>query len=363
MRFGPAIFEAHVRTTVRENYFKWIFQHLTDTDDVEDEDAFNFRMEYDESVINNLPKTLVCTHKETTRFPYEDYELYYGNAGSYPCDRIENDEVPEQIGVDAECIHGARTVNNDDGHESAGGKDDDDNDVEGYCSANTSVGEQSSSSPTSTVTTTTAATTITERSVIQVSSPDDDGLIGKRFFLVRKSDDKKRFKKIRDKQRDALVALIKKKGDEHKNTILALRETVRKIRELKKSKTKEDENKAKESVVVAKRKLRLFKDPGEMESLGPSRKRYRKSLDNQTRYSDSKVSFFSQTNDALKIEENNGIRKSFEFTYKRIWNEVLKAQREPISTEPLPPVTEMSRDLAEDVDQMLMDSIDDYEEV
>jgi hypothetical protein len=25
-RFGPAIFEAHVRTTVRENYFKWIFQ-------------------------------------------------------------------------------------------------------------------------------------------------------------------------------------------------------------------------------------------------------------------------------------------------------------------------------------------------
>ena len=38
-RFGPAIFEAHVRTTVRENYFKWIFQQLSDIHEVEDEDV------------------------------------------------------------------------------------------------------------------------------------------------------------------------------------------------------------------------------------------------------------------------------------------------------------------------------------
>ena len=44
-RFGPAIFEAHVRTTVRENYFKWIFQQLTDIHEVEDKDVADFRME------------------------------------------------------------------------------------------------------------------------------------------------------------------------------------------------------------------------------------------------------------------------------------------------------------------------------
>ena len=64
MRFGPAIFEAHVRTTVRENYFKWIFQQLSDIHEVEDKDVDEFQMEYDENVYTDLPRTLVCTHKE-----------------------------------------------------------------------------------------------------------------------------------------------------------------------------------------------------------------------------------------------------------------------------------------------------------
>jgi len=38
-RFGPPIFEAHVRTTIRENYFKWIFQQLSDVHDIQDEDV------------------------------------------------------------------------------------------------------------------------------------------------------------------------------------------------------------------------------------------------------------------------------------------------------------------------------------
>jgi len=124
-----------------------------------------------------------------------------------------------------------------------------------------------------------------------------------------------------------------------------------------------DEQTIRDTVSLAKRKLRLFKDPGEAEPTGTSRKRYRKSLDNQTRYSDSKVSYFSKANDAIKAEENNGIRKSFEVTYKRIWNEVLCAPKEQISAEPLQQVKEMSRDLEGDVDQLLMDSIDAYEEV
>lgn len=80
MRFGPAIFEAHIRTTVRENYFKWIFQQLTDIHEVEDEDVEEFLLEYNENVYNDLPRTLVCTHNAITRFPFKNCEIDYGEV-------------------------------------------------------------------------------------------------------------------------------------------------------------------------------------------------------------------------------------------------------------------------------------------
>jgi hypothetical protein len=77
-RFGPAIFEAHVRTTVRENYFKWIFQQLTDVHDVDDDDVLAFQLEYDDNIHMDLPRILVCNHKEMTRFPFKNCEIDYG---------------------------------------------------------------------------------------------------------------------------------------------------------------------------------------------------------------------------------------------------------------------------------------------
>jgi len=85
IRFGPPIFEAHVRTTIRENYFKWILQQLSDIEDVTDEDVLNFKLEYDEDVYTDLPKTLACTHKEITKFPFEDYEIHYGRERPVIC--------------------------------------------------------------------------------------------------------------------------------------------------------------------------------------------------------------------------------------------------------------------------------------
>jgi hypothetical protein len=92
MRFGPAIFEAHVRTTVRENYFKWIFQQLSDIHEVEDKDVDEFQMEYDENVYTDLPRTLVCSHKELTKFPFKNYEIDYGEETS-GTKRIGTEEV------------------------------------------------------------------------------------------------------------------------------------------------------------------------------------------------------------------------------------------------------------------------------
>jgi len=49
--------------------------------------------------------------------------------------------------------------------------------------------------------------------------------------------------------------------------------------------------------------------------------------------------------------------------YKQIWNDVILAEKEPVVySEPIPPVKDISRDLEEDVDQMLMDSMNAYYE-
>jgi hypothetical protein len=358
MRFGPAIFEAHVRTTIRENYFKWIFQQLSDIEDVTDEDVREFQLEYDEDVYTDLPKTLACTHKEITKFPFEDYEIYYGSERPVVCPtRTEPDNTnpPEEIV--------ARRRTNEEPHVQDGESDDDDDDVEGYATS-TSEGLQSLPSSVGT------------RSVNPASSPEGTAaptgehqaraITKKKFYLVDRKVDKHRFKAIREKQRRDLQALIEEKRVEHKDILLSLKESVMNVRrEKQKNPTEENNPKAREAIAEVKRNLRLFKDTGDVESSeGPAKKKYRRSTDNQTRLSDAKVSFFAKTSDALRIEEKDGLRKSWETLYKQIWNDVILAPKEPVvHSEPIPTVNDISRDLEEDVDQMLMDSMNAYEEV
>jgi len=65
------------------------------------------------------------------------------------------------------------------------------------------------------------------------------------------------------------------------------------------------------------------------------------------------VSFFAKTSDALRMEETNGLRKSWEMLYKQIWND----------SEPIPTVNDISQYLEDNVDRMLMDSMNAYKEV
>lgn len=58
--FGSPIFEAHVRTTIQENYFKWILQVLANPKLIPDDRiAEEFKTEYDYGY-GELPITLVC---------------------------------------------------------------------------------------------------------------------------------------------------------------------------------------------------------------------------------------------------------------------------------------------------------------
>lgn len=77
---------------MRENYFKWIFQQLSDIHDIEDADVDAFQLEYEENVCTNLPRSLVCTHKELKKFPYKDCEIDFGDEVLTPSAQSDNEE-------------------------------------------------------------------------------------------------------------------------------------------------------------------------------------------------------------------------------------------------------------------------------
>lgn len=316
MRFGPAIFEAHVRTTVRENYFKWIFQQLSDIHDVEDKDVEEFQMEYNENIYKDLPRTLVCTHKEITRFPFKNCEIHYGG----------------------ELSPVATSKRTEDGREDSDGED-------SYCSANS-----------------------VDRPVATLPNPVENQDLhqeetgGKTFHLVYKNVDNRKFNEIRDKQRKDLMATIEKTRVQYKDILESLKGIIVKIRDVKKSMPETDPM-YKAAIAEAKKNLRLFKDPYEEDTEGPLRKKRRRSIENQTRFSDSKVTFFSKANEEMKQEEQSGLRKSWESLYKETWNKHLLAPKDPVIDIPIPQVNSIIRDMENDVNQLLADCAGMVEEV
>ena len=107
----------------------------------------------------------------------------------------------------------------------------------------------------------------------------------------------------------------------------------------------------KAAIAEVKKNLRLFKDPYEDDTSeeGPLRKKRRRSIENQTRFSDSKVTFFAKANEEMKREEQQGLRKSWESVYKEIWNKHLLASKRPDIDTPIPQVNSIIRDMENDV--------------
>ena len=138
-------------------------------------------MEYDESVYNNLLRSLVCTHKELTRFPFKNCEIGYGE------------------------IHVSTTETGDD------------DDINSYCSVNSVDRPGSTTSPNP------AAT----GSLHQANN--DKG-----FFLVYKNVNSERFSNIREQQRKNIKTVIEKAKFNHKDVLQSFKEIIRKVRQVKK---------------------------------------------------------------------------------------------------------------------------------
>ena len=74
--YGSCIFEAHIMTTLQENYYKWLFLLLSDIDEVKDEHfESKFRMEY-ECEDDEIPQVLIDYHDANNRLP-GNVEIYF----------------------------------------------------------------------------------------------------------------------------------------------------------------------------------------------------------------------------------------------------------------------------------------------
>jgi hypothetical protein len=77
--YGSCIFEAHVMTTVQENYYKWLFLIMSDVDEVKDEHLeHRFRMEYEcgDDETGEMPEELIDYQEANSRLGM-DLEIYY----------------------------------------------------------------------------------------------------------------------------------------------------------------------------------------------------------------------------------------------------------------------------------------------
>lgn len=77
--YGSCIFEAHVMTTIQENYYKWLFLLLSDVDEVKEEyfeEQFKMEYEYGDTETDKLPKDLIDYHESNTRMA-QDLEIYF----------------------------------------------------------------------------------------------------------------------------------------------------------------------------------------------------------------------------------------------------------------------------------------------
>jgi len=74
--YGSCIFEAHVMTTLQENYYKWLFLLLSDIDEVKDEPfESRFKMEY-ECEDDELPVELIDYQEANNRLD-GSVEIYF----------------------------------------------------------------------------------------------------------------------------------------------------------------------------------------------------------------------------------------------------------------------------------------------
>ena len=287
-RFGPTIFEAHIKTIVRENYFLWIFQLLCDKSLLSDEEVDDFCMEYDDTFLLLPNPNLVCTSKHTTKFPFEKCELVYGEL---PVDTNPDDPTAEE--------------------------------------------EQPRSG----------------------------------FKIIMKTKRKNdAFVKARERQRERIITTARENAGKYSKILSSFRSDVKEVRQNEPLHRPENKQMLKTALSAYKKRFRLLEDPEEQDDGNilptPSKRLKTKSAKNKTRYSDVKLKYLYDTNEEMKQMELDGTRRMWEEAYKCIWNEHINEKKEEQEVvDILPETSNMTRDLEEDVKQLMADCCGEIEEL
>lgn len=259
--YGSCIFEAHVRTTIRENYFKWILQVLGNPRLIKNDlQAENFKTEYDYEP-ESLPSRLICD-TALTRLP-KNCQIVYDKTGK-----------EFRLVLDT-------------------GSDDSDDSVSDFQSVEGN----------------------------QIPGGDDDGAFPLTPKNIKDIQDQQAgiVQNVVDKCRaghQGMLQLLRQKITE-----LRALESVEPVTKASQSTCKEAWAEAKKSLrqFTDTDRKRETNDSGEGEK--PKKKKRRKTnIENKSRCSDSKVAFFSNACLDLQKEDDSGLRHSWESLYKHIKN-------------------------------------------
>ena len=261
--YGSCIFEAHVRTTIRENYFKWILQVLGNPRLIKNEpQAESFKTEYDFEP-ESLPSRLICD-TALTRLPKNCQIVYDKTAKEF------------RLVLDTGC---------DDSDESVS----DFQSVEGN----------------------------------QIPGGDEEGIFpaspSPKNIKDIQDQQAGKVQNVVDKCREGhqgMLQLLRQKITE-----LRALESVEPVTKASQSACKDAWAEAKKSLRQFTDTDRKRETSGPSEGDKPKKKKRRKAnIENKSRCSDSKVAFFSNACLDLQKEDDTGLRHSWESLYKHIKN-------------------------------------------
>jgi hypothetical protein len=277
--YGSPIFEAHVRTTIQENYFKWILQVLANPKLIPDDKiAEQFKTEYDYAY-GELPATLICDTPLIT-LPKNCQIAFDKNRKQFKI-------VTEQ---------GQKSKQRDDEQEIESDSEDEDNNN---------------------------------------NNEEDNDFQSVNSSTVNLQD-------IQDAQNVRVQEVIGEHRRNHQDMLDCLRKKVKYLRALERAPNRGNETYEKflkEKWAEAKKKLRQFKDedennndddidafphdPNDEPVHEPAKKKTKRSKEygeNKSRCSEQKVKFFSEMCLQLQKEDELGLRQSWEGVYKEIMN-------------------------------------------
>ena len=261
--YGSCIFEAHVRTTIRENYFKWILQVLGNPRLIKnDTQANNFKTEYDYDLAS-LPNKLICD-TALTRLPKNCQILFNKTTQEFRLVLDTDDDDSDDSVSDFQSVDGTRIPGGDDDRASP-----------------------SSPSP----------------KTIKDIQDQQAGTIQEVVDKCRE-------------EHQGMLQLLRQKITE-----LRALESVEPVTKASQSACKEAWAEAKKSLRQFTDTDRKRNASDSHEGDKPKKKKRRKTnIENKSRCSDSKVAFFSNACLDLQKEDESGLRHSWESLYKHIKN-------------------------------------------